>query len=99
MSKKQVAIEVTMMLAAQQLVDRWLAVPGPWSFPARRYPRVREHWSDMHGEGAAARIPAPGKRHPGRGGSRLANPGPLLKIRSAQALPLIQRCGLVLLLN
>ena len=46
MQKKQVAVEVAMMLAAQQLVDRWLRSPGRGPFMRAVSQEVQERWDN-----------------------------------------------------
>ncbi len=81
MKKKQVALEVTMMLAAQQLVDRWLRSPGRGPFQRAVAREIQERWDKV-----------PGSEHQSRAfrkmanairigeGHAVANPGPLRKI-------------------
>jgi hypothetical protein len=86
MTKKQVALEVTMMLAAQQLVDRWLRSPGRGPFQRAVAREMRERWNDLPGTEAQQRAfrRLANAIRVGEGHA-IANPGPLLKI-ARQAL-------------
>jgi hypothetical protein len=44
--KKRTAVEVSMMLAAQKLVDRWLRTPGRGPFNRAVARELLEHWND-----------------------------------------------------
>lgn len=81
MKKKQLAVEVTMMLAAQQMVDRWLRSPGRGPFKRAVEKEERELWNDfpeteMHRRAfrRVANAIRLGEGH------AVANPGPLLDI-------------------
>jgi hypothetical protein len=81
MKKKQLAAEVTMMLAAQQMVDRWLRSPGRGPFSRAVAKEERERWSDfpeMEPYRRAFRRVANAIRM--GEGHAVANPGPLLEI-------------------
>jgi len=88
MSKKQVALEVTMMLAAQQLVDRWLRSPGRGPFQRAVTREVQARWSDMPGTEAQRRAfrRLANAIRVGEGHA-IANPGPLLKIARQNLRP------------
>jgi len=90
MKKKQLAAEVTMMLAAQQMVDRWLHSPGRGPFKRAVEKEQRERWSDFpemepyrHAFRRVANAIRLGEGH------AVANPGPLLEIarRSLRSIP------------
>src|SRR4029078_13350762 len=88
MSKKQVALEVTVMRAAQHLVDRWLRSPVRGPFQRAVTQEVQARWSDMPGTEAQRRA----FRHlanaiRGGEGHATANPGPLLKIARQNLRP------------
>jgi hypothetical protein len=44
--KKRTAIEVSMMMAAQQMVDRWLRSPGRGPFNRAVARELLDHWND-----------------------------------------------------
>jgi hypothetical protein len=79
--KKRTAVEVTMMLAAQQLVDRWLRSPGRGPFNRAVARELLEHWNDpsvtpVHRRafGRIANAIRVGEGH------AIANPAPLLRM-------------------
>ena len=90
MKKRQLAAEVTMMLAAQQMVDRWLRSPARGPFKRAVEKEERERWDSFpetepyrRAFRRVANAIRVGEGH------AIANPGPLLDIakRSLKSIP------------
>jgi hypothetical protein len=79
--RKKTAVEVTVMLAAQQMVDRWLKSPARGPFQRAVSRELESIWTDHinteHQRKAFGRIANAIRLGEGHA---IANPGPLLRI-------------------